>query len=274
MRSLTIDKEKCARDAICVAECPPGIIIQNTSSNYPELIKGGDQYCINCGHCVAVCPHGALTHWLVSPSQCPAIDPALQVTPEQMAHMLKQRRSIRTFKRRPVERKTLEALIDSARYAPSGHNLQPVQWLVIHDEGTVKKMAAHVRDWMQSLIDAASPLAEAMHLDRTVAAWEAGADRILRGAPHVIVAYAHKDDRTAPAACTIAQTYLELAAHSLGLGACWAGYFNAAANMWPPMQDALALPQNYVSFGAMMVGYPKFKYQRIPPRRTARVQWR
>ena len=135
-------------------------------------------------------------------------------------------------------------------------------------------MTEHVRDWMQSLIDANSPLADAMHLDRPVAAWDAGVDRILRGAPHVIVAFAHQDDRTAPAACTIAQTYLELAAHALGLGACWAGYFNAAANMWPPLQETLGLPQGHVSFGAMMVGYPRFKYHRIPPRRTARIKWR
>jgi nitroreductase/NAD-dependent dihydropyrimidine dehydrogenase PreA subunit len=274
MTLLTIDKETCARDAICVAECPAGIIAQDTAEDYPALIQGGDQYCIGCGHCVAVCPHGAMTHWLVSPSQCTPIDATLQVSSEQMSHLLKQRRSIRSFKRKPVGRDTLETLIDCARYAPSGHNLQPVQWLIIYDGSTVQAMATHVLDWMQSLIAAQSPLAEAMHLDRTVAAWEAGTDRILRGAPHVVVAFAHKDDRTAPAACTIAQTYLELMAHASGLGACWAGYFNAAANMWPPMQVALGLPKDHVSYGAMMVGHPRFKYHRIPPRRGARIQWR
>jgi hypothetical protein len=46
-----------------------------------------------------------------------------------------------------------------------------------------------------------------MHMDRVVAAWEAGKDRIFWGAPHVVVAHAPKDERTAPAACTIALTY-------------------------------------------------------------------
>jgi nitroreductase len=36
-------------------------------------------------------------------------------------------------------------------------------------------------------------------------------------------------------ACAIALTYLELATYSLGLGACWAGYFSAAAAFYPPM---------------------------------------
>lgn len=70
-------------------------------------------------------------------------------------------------------------------------------------------------------------------------------------------------------ACTIALTYLELAVPSFGLGARWAGYFNAAANMWPPMQKLMGLPEGHVSFKAMMVDYPKYRYQRLPIRNVA-----
>ena len=127
---------------------------------------------------------------------------------------------------------------------------------------------------MRDLLDKGGPLAKALHMDRLVAAWDAGVERICRGAPHVIVAHAPKEERTAPQACTIALTYLELAAPSFGLGACWAGYFNTAANFWPPMQEALDLPEEHVSFGAMMIGYPKFKYQRLPLRNEAHILWR
>ena len=87
---------------------------------------------------------------------------------------------------------------------------------------------------MGSLIEKGSPLAATLHLDRVVAAWEAGKNRICRGAPHVLITHAPKDERTVPAACTIALTYLELATPTFGLGACWAGYLNTAANSWPP----------------------------------------
>jgi nitroreductase len=90
----------------------------------------------------------------------------------------------------------------------------------------------------------------------------------------MIVVHAQMEERTAPAACTLALAYLELAAPSFGLGACWAGHFNAAANSWPPMQEALGLPHKDISFGAMMVGYPKFKYQRLPLRKEAAITWR
>ena len=78
----------------------------------------------------------------------------------------------------------------------------------------------------------------------------------------------------AQTACVIALTYLELAASAFGLGTCWAGYFNAAATFWPPLQSALALPENHASYGAMMIGHPKFAYHRLPERKEADISWR
>jgi hypothetical protein len=40
------------------------------------------------------------------------------------------------------------------------------------------------------------------------------------------------------------------------------------------LQETLALPEEHQSFGAMMVGYPKFEYQRIPMRKEAQITWR
>jgi nitroreductase len=113
-----------------------------------------------------------------------------------------------------------------------------------------------------------------MRMDRVVAAWERGQDRVLRGAPHLIVAHGPKALPSAQSACIIALTYLELAATALGLGACWAGYFNAAASFYGPMMEVLNLPEGHQSFGAMMVGHRKYDYHRLPLRNEARVVWR
>lgn len=116
-------------------------------------------------------------------------------------------------------------------------------------------------------------MAGPLHLDRVVASWEGGEDRVCRSAPHIVVAHAPAASVHAPAASTIALTYLELAAFSMGLGACWAGYFNLAANFYPPLARALALPEGHRCFGAMLVGYPKYTYKRIPLRNEAAVTW-
>jgi len=118
------------------------------------------------------------------------------------------------------------------------------------------------------------PVAQMLGMSRLISAWDAGYDPICRNAPHLVVAYAHQQDRTAPGACPIALTYLELAALPYGVGTCWAGYFQLAATLSPAVQAALALPEGHQSYGAMMVGYPKFEYQRIPLRNEAQVMWR
>jgi len=274
MSLLTINRETCNRDGICAAVCPAGIIELNNTADLPAMIDGGEEFCIRCGHCVAACPQGAMAHTAMKPENCPPVHRDWLPDPERVEHFLRSRRSIRNYKQKGVDREVLTRLIEVAHYAPSGHNLQPVKWQVIYDRDDVFRLAGMVIEWMRHLIAEQSPLVANMHLDRVVASWEAGMERICRGAPHVVVAHAPAEDRTANAACTIALAYLELAAPSFGLGACWAGYFNAAANFWPPLAKALELPEGHAAFGAMMVGYPQYKYHRLVLRRPAEITWR
>lgn len=274
MSLLQIDRERCHRDGICADVCPALVISLEEDHGYPALVPDGAERCIRCGHCVAVCPHGALSHAAMATENCPTIEKARMPDAAQVEQFLRARRSIRRYKKEPLDRETLAHLIDVARFAPSGHNFQPVQWLVVQAPAEVQRLAGLVADWMRYLIDKKDPMAAAMHMDMVVEAWDKGHDRICRRAPHLIVAHAAKANPTSPAAATIAVAYLELAVASMGLGACWAGYFNAAANVWPPLNDALELPEGHVPFGAMLVGRPKYRYQRLPLRNEPQIIWR
>jgi nitroreductase/NAD-dependent dihydropyrimidine dehydrogenase PreA subunit len=269
---ITINRETCNQDEICAAVCPAGIL--EIRDGIPLPINDADELCIRCGHCVAVCPTASLTHADVPLESCTPIAKELGITFEQTEQFLRSRRSIRRYKERSVDQAKLEKLINIARYAPSGHNLQPVEWLVFGDRTKLQRLSGIVVDWMRWMLDNLPEIALSMHMDRTVTRWESGYDVVLRDAPVVIVTHAHKDNRVAPAACTIALTYLELAATAMGMGTCWAGYFNAAAATFLPMQEKLALPKDHQAFGAMMVGYPKYRYQRMPSRNKPKITWR
>ena len=273
MGLLTIDRERCRQDGVCSDVCPVRIIAFGEKDDYPVLVPGGEDFCIRCGHCVAVCPHGAIRHGDMPIGDFPEIERGGMPTADQVIHFMRSRRSIRNYRPEPVARETLTAIIDLARHAPSGHNGQPVRWTVIQDAGDVQRMASMVADWMRHLIAGKNPMAAALHMERVVKAWAQGADRICRQAPHLIVASADKGDRTGPAAATIALTYLELAAHAMGVGTCWAGYFNMAAGMWPPLQAALGLPPEQTPLGTMMVGYARYRYQRLAGRRAPVIRW-
>jgi len=273
MASIVIDTEKCKQDGFCADECPAGII-RFEKDSFPAPVDGFDEYCIRCGHCLAVCPHGALSLHGVSPDACDAVNADLFPAPEALAHFMRARRSARKFKSKPVPRELIEQCLDTVRWAPSGHNSQPVHWIVIHDTGEVRRMAGLVADWMRMLVSSNMPIVKTLHLDVVVSDWDRGADKIVRGAPHVVVAHGLREDMTAPTACTIALAHFELAAKAHGLGPTWGGFFHAAASTYPPLQQALGLPAGHQPMGAMLLGWPKYSYKRIPAREPARVVWK
>lgn len=274
MSLFQIDQSKCKRDGFCVSDCPMGIIEMKNEESFPTAVTGADKLCIRCGHCVAVCPHEALSLNFLRPTECQPTSGHLLAQPEQIAYMMKSRRSIRRYKDLTVDQSVINDLIEVASYAPSGHNSQPVHWLVIQDRQDIRALTAIVIDWMKSMVQAQPEFAKRMNFDRVISAWEMGQDKVLRDAPHMIVAHASSNLPPSQAACIIALTYLELCAPTKGLGTCWAGYFNAAATFFGPMKEALSLPAGHQSFGALMIGYPQYSYQRIPTRNVPKITWR
>jgi hypothetical protein len=39
------------------------------------------------------------------------------------------------------------------------------------------------------------------------------------------------------------------------------------------LREAVNLPEGHQIFGAMMVGYPKYRYHRIPLRKEPKIAW-
>jgi nitroreductase/NAD-dependent dihydropyrimidine dehydrogenase PreA subunit len=274
MKALSIDRSTCMQDGICAEECPALVIAMDGGDGFPAPASGFERLCFDCGHCVAVCPTGAMSLTGLRPEACAPIRADLLPGPDGVEHLLRARRSIRSFQDRPVGRAALAKLIGIASHAPSAHNWQPVKWLVVEDRGEVRRLAGLAVDFFRTVVHGNPVLAEKLDLAELVRHWEAGHDAINRGAPHLAIAYSPQAVATAGVDCSIALTYLELAAFSMGLGACWAGWFNFAANHHPPLTEALRLPEGHAVFGAMMLGHPRHGYQRIPPRKEPAIAWR
>jgi len=274
MPSFHIDTENCDQDGRCVRSCPGKVIQLDPKTKYPVATPDYETHCLVCGHCVAVCPTSAFEMDSIHPDTCPPIREDFDVSASQAEQFLRSRRSIRNFKNRPVEREKLEKLLEIACYAPSAKNCQPWNWIVVQDSKEVHRLASMVVDWMGTIIEQFPEEAEARGFNRVVAAWEDGNERICRGAPHVIVCHGDKDYVMGAEDGALALGYLELFAPVLGLGACWGGYLYSAVNWHPPLFKALGLPQGHRAYGAMMVGYPQLKYQRLPVRNAPKVAWR
>ena len=152
MNFISVDREKCNQDGICVNECPARIIVIDPKEGYPIPTSDFKDFCLKCGHCVSICPKDALRlDWLV-PVNCPPIKKELGVTPEQAEQFLCGRRSIRTFKEKNVPRDVLEKLLQVACSAPSAKNQQPWHWTVVQEPAEVRRVAGMVIDAMKASI--------------------------------------------------------------------------------------------------------------------------
>ncbi len=231
--------------------------------------------CWLCGHCVAVCPHGALSHILVPLESCQPIRKELFISEEQAVQFLRSRRSIRAFfKDRPVEKETIQKLIEIARYAPTGGNSQMVEWTVFTDKEKIKELSGLTVDWMRSALRKDPQSAYAPYLPMVVAVWDAGYDIVLKNAPALVVASAPEQDPNGVVDVTLALSYLELAAVAKGLGTCWAGFVQGAMFSSPQMRKEMGIPEDHPHHYPMMLGYPKPKYFRLPERKAPKITWK
>lgn len=274
MEILTVDETKCKKDKICVNECPFGILEMNKTKGYPELISGGETICNACGHCVAVCPHDALNHRYVPIEESPTIEKDLAITEAQAVQFLRSRRSIRRFQDKPVEKEKIERLIEIARYAPTARNAQLLEWVVLTDKAQLRALAKLAVDWVRDDLEKDPEHPRAPYFPLIVAAWDAGNDMILRDAPALIMASAPKESAFGLVDLSLALSYLELIAPTLGLGTCWAGLLEGALLNWPPAREALGLSDDRPHHYPMMLGYPVPHYLRLPQRRRPKIIWR
>lgn len=273
MPLFTIDKEKCAKDSLCALDCPMQIIAINRETGIPEPSPHAENLCINCGHCVAICPKAAFSLKTMGPDDCEKTAKNWNPGEEVIGNYLKARRSIRKFKDDPVEKEKVEKLISIAAYAPTGHNSRTAEWMVIQGRAKVKELAAEVITWMKDMETSSPDIAKMMHFDMMIKAWAFNIDVITHNCPTVIISHGLKLHPATSQSCTIAMSHLEIAAPSLGLGCCWGGFLAWCASSWKPMREKLGLPENHNVYGTMLIGYPKFRYARAP-KREAKIIWK
>ena len=262
--SLSVDQKLCIKCYACISECPFDLINED-KEGFPQLRKAAVKRCIRCGHCMAVCPSGALDISISPLAESLPVDKDLLPGSESVKHFLESRRSIRSYKKKTADHTILESILDVSRYAPSAHNKQPVHWIMVEDPKEVQRLAGLVVAYM----------AELEIFPGLIRAWDNGVDKVLRGAPHLVITHADSNFSEHPLEdCTLATAYLDLAAHSHGLGSCWAGFLVQAAAKYQPLIDAFDLPENHQVFTSLMLGYPKFRSRHIPQRDEANVTWK
>jgi nitroreductase len=145
-----------------------------------------------------------------------------------LIQLIKSRRSVRKFKNQKVSKKTVEDLLESGRWAPSGLNNQP--WRFMVKDSAEKDQLAEYTKFSQIIKEA---------------------DKLILVFLDKKSLYSRPKDLMAIGACI--QNIL-LYAHSLGLGSCWLGEI---LNQSQQIQAKLQTPPELELLAAIAVGVPE-----------------
>lgn len=146
---------------------------------------------------------------------------------------IETRASVRSYTDKPVGQQTIDTLLHAAMSAPSAVNRQPWHFVVINDKSVLARIAEASPN---AGMAAKAPLAIAVCGDM---------DKALEGEAREFWV----QDASA------ATENLLLAAHALGLGAVWTGFYPDKARC-KALSEILSLPENVVPLNIVVVGYP------------------
>lgn len=271
MTYIIVDQDRCTQCGICTTVCPLGFMSEDEEARLPQALEKAAAFCLKCGHCEAFCPTGALTLNFALDEKSDDDVGLNDISSDLLGTYLKSRRSIRCFTPQKVEKEKIEQMLEITRYAASGCNTQPVEWIVVYDEQETHKLAGLTIDWIRHLYENKEPLGTALY--SLVTAWDRGIDAVCCNAPHLLVAHIPENHGSGATDGIVALTHFDIAAPAFGIGTCWAGFLTEAAKSWKPLQKELALPQGRVISYAMMFGYPQFKSYRTPRRNPVKIKW-
>jgi len=293
MIEITIDADVCKKDGLCAMTCTYGIFQQEEKGTIPKIDDVMLEKCYRCGHCVAICPQGAISH---SHFQEGTVNPTkLENLPsyDQVMELIRSRRSKRLFKDTPVERDVIEMILEAARFAPSQHNDQSTKFFIVQDKKILHAITEITAEGIGKLVGyTQNPIGRFMmrrsigrrgteyvtrlapEMEGLVSLFKEGTDWILREAPVLVLFCADSAGGSfANVNANLALHNAALAAETVDLGCFYAGFVVTASERDTRIAKLISLPETHMIYGALAMGYPRLKFKKWPERNPAKITW-
>ncbi len=157
------------------------------------------------------------------------------------------RRSVRKYSARPVDKATIEKLLDAAVLAPSASNQQPWSFVVIQGAEKVREYSERAKRILLAQPDIGDQLRTRM---------SDPSHNLFHGAPAIVCIYSKRSGIYGHTDCAMAAYTLMLTAHSMGLGTCWIGMGKPLFDT-PLLMRELGVPAEYSAVAPLVLGYPE-----------------
>lgn len=271
---VIIDQEQCNGCELCVQDCLRKIIIMENQKASIKMDEAGA--CLKCGHCIAVCPNDAVYMDDYDMTEVlPYEERKFAVNPDNLLNFIKYRRSVRQFKKKPVEQEKLLKIIEAGRFTPTAGNTQGVSYIVIREKLEIIKPLAYnsLRSMADTVLqDNNKPNLIKFYANMWVQMYDdyyqRKKDRLFFDAPVVVLTLAYS-----PIDAALAASNMELMANALGLGCLFNGFFISAAVNNTEIKRTLGINNKKQIQTCLVIGYPNVRYFRTVPRKKPVIDW-
>jgi nitroreductase len=161
----------------------------------------------------------------------------------EVLEIIKERRSIRKYKTKPVENEKINKVLEAARLAPSANNQQPWHFILVTKPEAKESLRAAFKPERQWLMQAPAIIVACADPKK---AWKR-----------------NDGEEYWKVDAAIAMQNLVLAATELGLGTCWIAVFNEKA-----VKKALNMPKHIRVVAMTPLGYPDEDKGPVTDRKT------
>ncbi|WP_405297807.1 nitroreductase family protein [Methanobrevibacter sp.] len=260
---LMIDAEEC----IACGQCKSVCIRDNIEIDEVAYETGSN--CFECGHCMAICPTKAITLKIFKgrENRIAEYNPnEIPVDYDDLLDFLKQRRSIRWFKKKKIDKDTFNKLIEGAYYSPSAQNQQDVEFVVLDKK--LNDFMKHVYDIIRIEEEEFFRIKEFGEYLRDNSTKQY--HPLLWSGHQLILTFS--SDKTS---AVIANTRMELLAYSLGLGGFYSLFILKADEIDHEklMEFFPNIDKNKHMYSAFIIGYPKKRFRRTIPHKEIKVNY-
>ncbi|WP_419662354.1 nitroreductase [Desulfosarcina variabilis str. Montpellier] len=295
---ISVDPEKCTSCGLCIINCPFDCL-EMDEQKHPQM--KADYTCMSCSNCLVACEANALSVERTfdiksgffdtnTPESTPPIDPRNENgQPDEWnptERVILERRSVRNFKKKPVPETLLQRILEAGRFAPSGGNHQPWKFTVVTDPEFIAELETTCHgfwaetypvftndDTVMNMVGMVPTGVFDPRTQRGVRCIALKKLSIYFGCAAIIFMGANTKANDPEVSIGICGQNMNLAAQSLGLGACWSNFGAVPLNAMPELKSKLGFDDPWKVQTSLCIGYPKFRQSGMVARHHRPVTW-
>ncbi len=258
MTARVIDSTKCIGCGKCVNDCINQYLILTEDADGKKHAAFKERgRCLECGHCNAICPQGAIEGGAA----------ITDIEGDELLQLMAAKRSVRHYdKKHEIEQSVLDKIILAGQSAPTDRNRKTIRLILIKQD--LPLIYNRALDWLVAEVEKTGPINP---IYAPTMALNAKRDEVLWNAEYLVAIVGLPANVTDAA---IAAERMQLEAWKFGVGSCYRGDMKNAINNVDELREELGIKKNEECLVTFAMGHTPLRYCRPAMKQLKKVEYR